>query len=106
MTALHIAADHPAFAGHFPGSPVVPAVVLLDAALQAVEQAFDRPARGWRIAAAKFPSPVKPGEPLRLEHQGLPNGAVRCEIWTGERAVANGLLVPKPPTGNARGDES
>ncbi len=37
-TTLRIAPDHPAFAGHFPGAPIVPGVVLLDAAVHAALQ--------------------------------------------------------------------
>ena len=34
--------DHPAFAGHFPGTPILPGVVLLDTALQAIASANPR----------------------------------------------------------------
>ena len=34
--ALAIAADHPAFAGHFPGRPLLPGVALLSEVLEAV----------------------------------------------------------------------
>jgi 3-hydroxyacyl-[acyl-carrier-protein] dehydratase len=91
ITSLPIAADHPAYAGHFPGAPVLPGVVLLDATLHALESAA---AAGWAINSAKFPSAVHPAEALILEHEMLPNGSVRFAIRTADRVVASGILVP------------
>ena len=42
-TVLNIPPDHPAFAGHFPGRPIVPGVLLLDHALLLAEQRMGRP---------------------------------------------------------------
>jgi len=36
---LQIPSDHPAYAGHFPGQPILPGVVLLDAAQRLIESA-------------------------------------------------------------------
>lgn len=52
-----IAVDHPALAGHFPGNPLVPAVVVLDYALAAAANGR-RPAR---IVSAKFHASLTPG---------------------------------------------
>ena len=60
-STLAIPADHPAFAGHFPDLPIVPGVVLLDAALFAIRQALGAEPAACRIAAAKFFHPVGPG---------------------------------------------
>ena len=89
---LHIAADHPAFAGHFPGQPLLPGVSLLaevleaildDAALAAI--VGDTP----RIGAAKFLAPVRPGATLSLQLDSSARG-VRFEARDGERIVASG----------------
>ncbi len=96
ITALPIAADHPAYPGHFPGAPVLPGVVLLDAALHALEKAGKGPSGCWEVSSAKFQSAVRPGEALTLQHETLPNGSVRFAIRTADRSVANGLLVPSP----------
>jgi len=63
-----VPADHPAFAGHFPGMPVLPGAALLDAVLHVLEEdlAFD-PVE-WQITAAKFLQPVRPGDVLVVEH--------------------------------------
>jgi 3-hydroxyacyl-[acyl-carrier-protein] dehydratase len=102
VTSLQIAANHPAYPGHFPGQPVLPGVVLLDATLRALERAGP-----WDINSAKFLSAVRPGEALTLEHETLPNGSVRFVIRTADRAVASGILVPSQrPTEQARGEQS
>ncbi len=63
-----VPADHPAFAGHFPGMPVLPGAALLDAVLHFLEEdlAFD-PVE-WQITTAKFLEPVRPGDVLAVEH--------------------------------------
>lgn len=100
-TCFAIAPDHPAFAGHFPGNPIVPGVLLLDAAVHAVQQALAPGAPGaaaqaWRISAAKFLSPVGPGETLTLScSPGA--GGIHFEIRSGARTVATGTIVPPPP---------
>jgi 3-hydroxyacyl-[acyl-carrier-protein] dehydratase len=94
ITPLSIPANHPAYAGHFPGQPVLPGVVLLDATLQALERAGRGDTRTWEINSAKFQSAVRPGEELTLQHETLPNGSIRFAIRTADRAVASGMLVP------------
>ena len=108
ITPLLIPANHPAYAGHFPGQPVLPGVVLLDATLQALEGAGRADTATWEINSAKFQSAVRPGEELTLEHETLPSGSIRFAIRTTDRAVANGTLVPlRRSTGvEARGEQS
>jgi 3-hydroxyacyl-[acyl-carrier-protein] dehydratase len=90
--ALHIAADHPAFAGHFPGEPLLPGVALLAEVLEAV---LDDPALAAllgpapRIGAAKFLAPVRPGAQLVIALEPGPRG-VRFEVKEGERIAASG----------------
>ena len=88
---LTVPADHPAYAGHFPGAPVLPGAVLLDAVLEALEDGTPRP---WQISAVKFSGAVRPGDPLELEHETLEGGAVRFRVCSGVRTVATGMLSP------------
>lgn len=93
--SLPIAADHPAFAGHFPGQPVVPAVVLLDETLQAL--ATQRALQGrWQIVSAKFHSMVLPGETVLLTHQQQSPGHFSFALHVQQRLIARGQLALQP----------
>jgi len=94
-TKLHIAPDHPAFAGHFPGTPIVPGVVLLDAAIHAASQLLGA-AGPCQVGAAKFPSAVGPGEILTIAIATTANGGAHFEITSGDRKVATGTLAWPP----------
>ena len=89
--------DHPALAGHFPGAPILPGVLLLD---EIAAGAGDYPTQPLQpdagsIGRAKFLKPVRPGETLLLEHECLPNGSVHFLISSAGAAVAEGTLVPR-----------
>jgi len=91
---LEIAADHPAYAGHFPALPVLPGAVLIDAVLGAVHEARHLDMTQWRIGVAKFSSVVRPGEPLSVEHEISASGAIHFTIRSASRTVASGTLTP------------
>jgi len=92
--ALPIVADHPAFDGHFPGTPVLPGVVLLDETIRAIELAGGGAARCWRVSSVKFLRAVGPGEPLTLEHEPFAGGSIRFSLLSAGQAVATGALSP------------
>ena len=89
-----IAPDHPALAGHFPGRPIVPGVVLLDRSLRLAGSLA--PGQRWCIAQTKFVRPVTGGEPLRWSFTPTAAGAQRFAIHAGDTLVASGLLQPEP----------
>ena len=93
--SVTIPAAHPAFAGHFPGAPILPAVLLLDEMLRALEGTRPHGLNAWRIGAAKFLKPVRPGETLTFAHERLPNGSIRFSVASAGKAVAHGLIVPE-----------
>ena len=64
VETLRIPASHPALAGHFPGNPIVPGVVLLDRIAAALERA-----EGGHLAsigAVKFMAPLRPEQEAEL----------------------------------------
>jgi 3-hydroxyacyl-[acyl-carrier-protein] dehydratase len=84
---LLIPADHPSAPGHFPGRPIIPGALLLDAILAAIA-----PAGPVTIRGVKFLRPVPHGTDLRLRWQaGAP---VRFECVAPAGLVLSGTLTP------------
>jgi 3-hydroxyacyl-[acyl-carrier-protein] dehydratase len=85
--SFSIAADHPAYAGHFPGMPITPGVVLLDEAMHCIAQSEKFDLQQCKINNAKFLKPVLPGTPLVLNYESRPNGSINFEIKDHEESV-------------------
>ena len=85
--------DHPAFAGHFPGRPILPGVVLLDVVLQSITNSRGVNLDPCEIGLVKFLSPAQPGEALEIRHEDLASGAIRFEVIAGLRKVASGSIT-------------
>jgi 3-hydroxyacyl-[acyl-carrier-protein] dehydratase len=98
-TVLEIAADHPAFAGHFPGMPILPGAVLLDEALRVIELDLALDLTHWKIATAKFLESVRPGETLTVEHSPAADGSVRFTVRVADRTALAGALTMVPVGG-------
>jgi 3-hydroxymyristoyl/3-hydroxydecanoyl-(acyl carrier protein) dehydratase len=90
--ALRIEADHPSLPGHFPGRPVVPGVVLLDAVAALL------PAPLARIVQVKFVAPLLPGQDARIELD-LDDAArrARFRVLRGDTLLASGDLQLATP---------
>lgn len=88
---LEIPLEHPAFAGHFPGRPLVPGALLLDL----VVAAWGAPVA--QVLSAKFQRPVAPRDALALTFMPAASGmTVRFSCTRGEETVCSGLLLPDP----------
>ena len=84
-----VAHDHPAFAGHFPGRPLLPGAALLSLVVRALQ---GRLGAAPCIDNAKFLAPVGPGAQLRLALRDQAGGqAVAFEVWQGAHIVARGV---------------
>jgi 3-hydroxyacyl-[acyl-carrier-protein] dehydratase len=90
-----VSALHPALAGHFPGNPVVPGVLILERVCRALQQSH-----GVTVAAVpvvKFQVPLHPDEPfaIRLEPAGA--GRYSFRVVRGDTVVATGTIETGAP---------
>ena len=99
---------NPIFAGHFPGQPILPGVLLIEAVAQtagvmlgsAVPQAGDKPDGGVALLGAvnrfKFLKPVIPGQELRIETKKMTEigrmAYIGGTVWVDGEMVASGEL--------------
>ena len=87
-------ASTPFFAGHFPGAPLVPGVILVEALAQTAGLAAGQPGRSFRltaIKAMKFPSAALPDEEIHFHAKRV---ATVGGLWQFDvRAVTNGRTV-------------
>jgi len=85
-----IGPDHPALAGHFPGNPVIPGVLLLARVSREIAVAFGAQVRA--IRDAKFHAPLRPDERFEIELEQVDAGAVKFRVLRGDNPIAAGTL--------------
>lgn len=98
-----IPASHPAIAGHFPGDPIVPGVVILNQVVDAIADGFPAVELG-ALQKARFHRPLGPGEDCRIDVRLTPE-RVSFEVRTTHVSAAeNGTIAsgqwarrPAPP---------
>ncbi len=92
--------EEPMFAGHFPGDPLVPGVILTEALAQVAGIAGGGEGRRFLLSAIrtmKFPAAARPGERIDLEARksGAMGGLWMFDVKAavGDRIVAEGQVV-------------
>ena len=100
--SVSIPIDHPAFAGHFPGRPLLPGVALLAEVLEAALDVPDLAARigpAPRLAVVKFLAPVGPGAELVIEFDTTA-ARTRFEVRAAHASgIASGISSSHAPGG-------
>ncbi len=101
----NVTVNEPFFQGHFPGFPIMPGVLVVEAMAQcggvlALREMPDRDAKVVLFASiddCRFRAPVTPGDQLRLELEILRRrGAaikMQSRAYVGERLAAEAVLM-------------
>ena len=95
----NVTANEPFFEGHFPGQPVMPGVLIIEAMAQTggilllngVENPGDKLVFFMSINNAKFRSPVVPGDQLVFELKMISRKSKICQM--SGKAFVDGTLV-------------
>ncbi len=105
VAVKHVLASEPYFAGHFPGAPVMPGVLIVEAMAQAgalllLREVPDRESKLVFFAGidrARFRQPVFPGDDLRLELTVLSQRVTIAEMdgkaYVGDKLAAEAQLL-------------
>lgn len=72
-----VSPDLPYLNGHFPQTPILPAIAIIDASTYLLQCALGRELTVKAIVSAKFLSPIVPGQVVRIEFEPADNG-----VWS------------------------
>ena len=90
--------NEPCFQGHFPGYPVLPGVLVLEALVQlsiVLAHATDADASYvvTGIDGVRFKRQVVPGDLLRLESRMAPGAVFAVQAWVGDQLAAEAQVT-------------
>ncbi|HSN04957.1 MAG TPA: hypothetical protein VLS44_08230 [Nitrospira sp.] len=93
---LSIGHEHPSLAGHFPGHPVVPGVVLLSEVIETLRRGWTAPLSVTGFPVVKFSSPLRPGEAVTIRVEDEEDGRVAFLCTVKARLIASGVIEFRP----------
>src|SRR5437763_10854861 len=79
-TCRVIPADHPSLAGHFPGAPIAPGVVVLDEVAAALAE-WRKESRITGVTSVKFIAPIKPGQSFVIGFDSTNTAGNQIDFW-------------------------
>ncbi len=94
--AYVIGPEHPALAGHFPGNPVVPGVIVLQRVFALLESSLPEP-MAVSVIEAKFLRPLRPAETCTIAIQQAGERKLTFDCRMQREIVARGTLVLDAP---------
>jgi len=81
--------DLPYFNGHFPQSPILPAIAIVDASTYLLQRVLNRPDLKLKdVVAAKFMSPIQPNQVVHIDLQQLKEDEWQIDWKESSRLVA------------------
>jgi 3-hydroxyacyl-[acyl-carrier-protein] dehydratase len=88
--------DFIGFSGHFPGYPILPAVVQLIAAMCLIEEQKGHPLHLDSVQNAKFLQEIRPGHEILIQCtdclvKGMPESKI--QIFSGDKIAASFLMT-------------
>lgn len=89
---MKIVASHPALPGHFPGHPVVPGVMLLDAVITALPQYTGNATRVTGFPTVKFLAPLLAERMFQVGFTPKRPGQAAFEIVAGDEKLVSGTI--------------
>ncbi|HVG01458.1 MAG TPA: hypothetical protein VM842_01145 [Nitrospira sp.] len=91
-----ISPNHPSLAGHFPGNPVVPGVVILNELLEATESWLHWERDPVAVASVKFLRLLRPNEPFTLLLEQRSESMVSFAVLREQVRIASGTIQRNP----------
>lgn len=99
---MQISGSHPALPGHFPGNPVVPGVLILDAVVEMLAQHAGGPVRVTGFPAIKFLAPLAPEREFEIVLAAKRPGQSTFDVLAGGERLVSGTVAYELQSGTTR----
>lgn len=99
--AIKIQLTHPALAGHFPGNPIVPGVVILDEVAHALPRFLGEQITIVGFPTVKFIAPLAPEQEFSVAFTRKGENQVSFEVSAQGGKIVTGSITykyPDPPS--------
>lgn len=98
--SFSIASTHPSLAGHFPGNPLVPGVLVLDEVVSGVARTLGADLQVRGIPQVKFVASLRPEQTARVRIEHTSASQLRFAVHHENALIAQGVLTLAGPDTN------